>query len=39
MSDDVNDSWEKMLKQAGFQMVEVKNVERFFQLSYAEKPE
>jgi len=26
-----------MLKQAGFQAVEVKNLERFIQLSYAEK--
>ncbi len=34
-----NSDMGSMLKQAGFQMVEVKNVERFIQLSYAEKPE
>ncbi|VUT25892.1 MAG: hypothetical protein MOIL_01287 [Candidatus Methanolliviera sp. GoM_oil] len=32
-----NSDMESMLKQAGFQTVEVKNVERFIQLSYAEK--
>ena len=32
-----NPDMESMLKQAGFQTVEVKNVERFIQLSYAEK--
>jgi len=32
-----NSDMESMLKQAGFQTVEVKNVERFSQLSYAEK--
>ena len=32
-----NSEMESMLKQAGFQTVEVKNVERFIQLSYAEK--
>jgi SAM-dependent methyltransferase len=32
-----NSDMESMLKQAGFQTVEVKNPERFFQLSYAEK--
>lgn len=32
-----NSDMESMLKQAGFQMVEVKNLERFIQLSYAEK--
>ena len=32
-----NSEMESMLKQAGFQTVEVKNAERFLQLSYAEK--
>ena len=32
-----NSDMESMLKQAGFQTVEVKNLERFIQLSYAEK--
>jgi len=32
-----NQEMESMLKQVGFQMVEVKNLERFIQLSYAEK--
>ena len=32
-----NSDMESMLKHAGFQTVEVKNVERFIQLSYAEK--
>ena len=32
-----NTDMDSMLKQAGFQTVEVKNPERFFQLSYAEK--
>jgi ubiquinone/menaquinone biosynthesis C-methylase UbiE len=32
-----NSEMEYMLKQAGFQTVEVKNPKRFFQLSYAEK--
>ncbi len=32
-----NSDMESMLKQAGFQKVKVKNVERFIQLSYAEK--
>ena len=32
-----NSDMGSMLKQTGFQMVEVKNVERFIQLSYAEK--
>lgn len=32
-----NPEMESMLKQAGFQRAEVKNVERFIQLSYAEK--
>ena len=32
-----NSEMESMLKHAGFQTVEVKNVERFIQLSYAEK--
>jgi ubiquinone/menaquinone biosynthesis C-methylase UbiE len=32
-----NQEMEYMLKQVGFQTVEVKNLERFIQLSYAEK--
>ncbi|MCD6237251.1 MAG: methyltransferase domain-containing protein, partial [Thermoplasmata archaeon] len=32
-----NSEMESMLKHAGFQTVEVKNLERFIQLSYAEK--
>jgi len=33
----IHSAMESMLKQAGFQTVEVKNLERFIQLSYAEK--